>query len=73
MYSYRTNAGVFEIVLRAGRWHVMYQGDSLGSYVSPHQAADDLANGHTFTPSNGTDTGSLGISEDIGEWEHQKI
>lgn len=29
---------------------------------------DDVAGGHTFTPSDGTDLGEMGISRDIGDW-----
>lgn len=70
MYIYRTRVGVFSIALMNGRWHAVFDNDSLGSYISPQQAADDLAGGHTFTPSNGIDTSTLGIPEDIREWEH---
>lgn len=69
MIIYRTKVGVFSIVQRNGRWHAVFDNDSLGSYISPMHAADDLAGGHTFTPSNGVDTSTLGIPEDIGEWE----
>lgn len=51
-----------------GRFHVIYDGQDLGSYISPEQAIDDAAGGHTFTPSDGTDLGALGLSDDIGDW-----
>ena len=69
MFIYRTRAGVFSIVNRAERWHVMFDNDSLGGYASPQQAAEDLAGGHTTWPSNGIDPSTLGIPADLGEWE----
>lgn len=69
MYIYRTRAGEFQIVKRGDRWHVIYQGESLGSYDSPRLAASDVSGGHTFSTSNGVDPGVLGIPEDITEWE----
>ena len=69
-YTFKTRKGAVTIVLEpSGRWQVMYDGDGLGSYATPAMAADDVAGGHTFTPSNGIDLGSLGISPDIGDWE----
>jgi hypothetical protein len=72
MYIYRTKAGVFSIVQKKGRWHIIYQDEDLGNYINPQQAADDLSGGHTFSPSNGIDPATLGIPEDIGEWEFIK-
>lgn len=69
MYFFRTKVGVFSIVRRNERWRVMFQDDILGSYISAQHAADDLAGGHTFTPSNGVDTSELGIPDEIEEWE----
>lgn len=50
------------------RFHVMWKGESLGAYGSLVQAVDDAAGGHTFTPSDGIDLGSLDISDDAAEW-----
>lgn len=69
MYIFKTKVGTFSIVYRAGYWRAMFQDEDLGSYATPQQAADDLAGGHTFDPSEGYDTSELGIPEDIGEWE----
>jgi hypothetical protein len=68
-FAYPTRRGTVFIVPRSGRWCVVYEGENLGSYHSPRAAADDVAGGHTFTPSNGVDLGSLGISDDIGDWQ----
>jgi len=69
LYVYRTSVGPFYIAEHGGRFHPVYMDESLGSYVSPEQAADDLAGGHTFSPASGIDTAALGIPEDLGEWE----
>ena len=69
MYTYQTKAGVFSIIQRDKKWHIIYQNENLGSYISPRMAASDLSGGHTFSPSNGIDPGKLGIPEDINEWE----
>lgn len=69
MYYHHTSIGTFLIVERSGRWHVIYEDESLGSYVNPRQAADDLAGGHTFSPSTGIDTSKLDIPRDLEEWE----
>ena len=47
---------------------MLYDDENLGSYHSPEAAADDVAGGHTFSPSNGIDLGDLGISENINDW-----
>jgi len=51
-----------------GRFHVVYDDESLGSYQSPVAAIDDAAGGHTFSPSNGVDLGELGLSDSIEDW-----
>lgn len=51
-----------------GRFHAIWKGQSLGSYPNAVQAIDDMAGGHTYTPSDGTDLSALGISSDIGDW-----
>ena len=67
-YFYETRVGMFFVVPREGRWHIIFDDEDLGSYVNPSQAADDLAGGHTFSPSSGIDTAALGIPEDISDW-----
>jgi hypothetical protein len=69
LFVYRTRIGPFYIGEHQGRFHVLYDDENLGSYTRPDQAAEDVAGGHTFSPSSGVDTATLGIPEDIGEWE----
>lgn len=52
-----------------GRFHPVWKSESLGSYPSAAAAVDDVAGGHTYTPSDGTDLGALGISSDPGDWQ----
>ncbi|QCP50183.1 hypothetical protein FAZ95_13935 [Trinickia violacea] len=71
-YSFATRRGTFHIIpTRDGRWHAVFNDQSLGSYHTPAQAADDLAMGTTFSP--GFDTSVLGISDDIGDWDRHPI
>jgi len=69
LYVYHTRIGPFYIGEQNGRFHPIYDDDSLGSYASDWQAAEDLAGGHTFSISSGIDTSTLGIPEHLGAWE----
>lgn len=69
LYVYRTRVGPFYIAEHEGRYHAVFDDESLGSYAHPWQASDDLAGGHTFTPSCGVDTETLDIPADLSEWE----
>lgn len=69
-YDWKTREGLVESrPSDSGRYEVFFRGENLGSYHSPEAAADDVAGGHTFMPSDGTDLGMLGISHDLSEWE----
>jgi hypothetical protein len=69
LYSWKTRVGNFYIALsQDGRFHPVFDDESLGSYATAQQAAEDLAGGHTFSPSNGVDTSMLGIPEDVTDW-----
>ncbi len=69
LYVYKTSAGSFYIAEQNGRFHPVYEGESLGSYASAQKAAEDLAGGHTFSPSSGIDSGTLGIPTDLSRWQ----
>jgi len=70
LYVCQTRLGPFYIVLHEGQYHAVYNGDEfLGAYSSPQHAVDDLAGGHTFSITGGTDTATLGIPEELEEWE----
>jgi hypothetical protein len=70
LYAYHTSAGTFYIAGHNGRFHPVFEDESLGSYATQAQAAEDLAGGHTFSPSSGVDTATLGISDELSEWGH---
>jgi len=70
LYIRHTRIGPFYIAQSPdGRFHPVFDDESLGSYHSPAAAADDLAGGHTFSVSGGHDTSRLGIPHDIREWD----
>lgn len=68
MYYHHTSVGTFLIVELSGRWHILYKDESLGSYINPGQAADDLARGHIFSLGIGIDTSKLDVPRDLEEW-----
>jgi len=68
LYCWPTRIGPFYIAEQAGRFHPVFDDESLGSYERPEQAAEDLAGGHTFSISSGVDTSTLGIPTDLSDW-----
>lgn len=72
IYYVHTSREVVSIRAAGGRWAIFYGDENLGSYHRPEAAADDAAGGHTFTPSDGTDLGSLGLPADLREWQVQR-
>ncbi|TVQ80837.1 MAG: hypothetical protein EA380_02945 [Phycisphaeraceae bacterium] len=75
LLSFQTKAGTFYIgQSNDGRFHPIYDDESLGSYAQIWQATEDLAMNATFSvchSQTGTllDTSTLGIPEDPSEWE----
>ena len=69
LYIFHSKIGPFYIGEQEGRFHPIFNDESLGSYAQDWQAAEDLAGGHTFSISSGIDTATLGIPEDLNEWE----
>ena len=69
LIGYKTHKGTAFIGRSGdGRYHPMWRDESLGSYQSLAGAVEDMAGGHVFTPSDGIDTGLLGLSSDPGDW-----
>jgi len=68
LYAFTTRVGTFYIAEHDGRFHPLYDDESLGSYSQPQQAAEDLAGGHTSSAGRGIDTARLGIPMDLAEW-----
>lgn len=70
LYAFKTRDRIFYISQSEdGRFHPLFDGESLGSYHSPTAAAEDLAGGHTFSVAGVKDTSQLGIPYDLVEWE----
>ena len=69
LYEFKTRIGKFYIGEIDGRYHPIYDDESLGSYAHAWQAAEDLSGGHTFSISSGIDTSTLGIPEELEEWD----
>lgn len=69
LYLWNTRIGPFYIAELNGRFHPVYDDQPLGSYSTAQQAVDDLAGGHTFSISGGVDTATLGIPDELGEWD----
>lgn len=69
LFVWNTRVGPFYIAAIGGRFHPVYDDESLGSYARPEQAAEDLAGGHTFSNRAGVDTADLGIPAELSEWQ----
>ncbi|MGY2686119.1 hypothetical protein [Pseudomonas tolaasii] len=74
LLKYPTRAGIFYIARSAdGRFHPVFNDESLGSYRSIAHAIDDLtgdATGSVLQPETFEllDTSALGLPDDPGEW-----
>lgn len=69
LYVFHARIGSFYVGNQDGRFHSIYEEESLGNYEHAWQSAEDLAGGHTFSIASGIDTATLGIPEDLGSWE----
>lgn len=73
--KHRTRIGTFYIAQSAdGRFHPVFEGESLGSYAKIDHAVDDLVHNATYTvlhplTSQPVDTSELGLPEEPREWE----
>ncbi|SFB80245.1 hypothetical protein SAMN05660443_0220 [Marinospirillum celere] len=76
--QFETKAGMFYLGRSSdGRFHPIYNNQSLGSYINAYQAAEDLALNVTFSAlheSTGEllDTSALGLPADPNDWERIK-
>jgi len=68
LFVWETRIGPFYIAQIGDRFHPVYQNESLGSYATPQQAAEDLARGHTFSIAGLVDMADLRIPADLNEW-----
>lgn len=70
LYRYRTGIGPFYIAWseRDRYYHALFEDETLCHYPSIQQVLDELTGGHSES-AGGVDTWTLGISDDISEWE----
>ena len=68
LYCWKTRIGTFYIAKINDHFHPVFDNEALGAYATPQMAAEDLAGGHTFFPSCGVDPSTLGIPDQILEW-----
>ncbi len=74
LLKHATNVGTFYIAQSAdGRYHPVFDNESLGSYRSIAHAVDDLVNDATCSvlhpdTSELLDTSTLGLPDDPREW-----
>lgn len=69
IFRYETPAGAFFISQSDdGRFHPVFDNESLGSYHTAIAAVSDLAGGHTVSVAGIKDIGALGIPDDLAEW-----
>ncbi|MDZ4088761.1 MAG: hypothetical protein U1E69_18375 [Tabrizicola sp.] len=71
-YHHTTHLGTISLIPESqGRYKVMISDENMGSYHSPQAAADDVANDHLGTTPWNVDLSTLGIPEDLGEWNRK--
>jgi hypothetical protein len=73
VWGFKTDAGRFYIERNGNMYDLTLNGETLGSYVHPQQAAEDIAKGGVLTTKTRAgkitlDTSTLGIPADIDEW-----
>tara|TARA_R110002072_G_scaffold113009_1_gene242418 strand:+ start:2030 stop:2260 length:231 start_codon:yes stop_codon:yes gene_type:complete len=69
IYRWRSRIGNFYIRPSGRYWAAMFEDEPLGEYRSPQGALDDLAGGHADWPSGGVDPSTLGMPDEIGDWD----
>lgn len=70
LYKWDTRVGTFYVgQTMDGKYHPVFNDDSLGGYPEAWQAVEDLAKGATYSVSGVPGTSLLGIPEDLADWE----
>ena len=73
IFYYKTRIGRFYNAEHNWRFHPVFDGKSLGSYVSVKQAIEDLVGGHTFSISSGINTSELGIPDKLTQLKKTNV
>jgi len=72
-WRHKTAIGEARIVRRGKYWQAEIGEEGLGSYTRPENALDDLTHGATFSHSSGVDTSTIGLPDELGEWEFVRL
>lgn len=75
LYTFQTRKGLARIDQNPKNklFYAVFNDESLGSYHSPEQAAEELSAGCTFIPVSGVEIGTLGIPSELGGWNRALI
>jgi hypothetical protein len=70
-WKYPTRIGEARIIWRTAtqKWRIEIGDEDLGGYDTPEGALDDIVGDHTFSHSLCRDTSTLGLPEELVEWE----
>lgn len=70
LYTFQTDKGVARIDQNPKNrlFYAIFNEQSLGSYTSPEQAAEELSAGCTFVLVSGIEIETLGIPSELGGW-----
>lgn len=71
-WTYQSQFGEFDIVPEDGRYHIIHEGEALGAYDTPEEAARALATGESSWPPFG-DPRDLGIPSDLSKWHSRPL
>jgi hypothetical protein len=69
LYCYETSVGIFFICRKERVYFSLLGNEMVDSCSSSEEAARHLANGEHFALISGTDTATLEIPANLGEWE----
>ncbi len=74
-YAYSNDYGLWTIARSTedGRWHALLDGESLGSFQTPQDAAECLAIGFVWFPRSGLDPGECDLPERLEDWNHPTL
>jgi hypothetical protein len=75
LYTFQTDKGMARIDQNPKNrlFHAIFNEESLGSYPSPEQAAEELSAGCTFALVSGIEIETLGIPSELGSWIRELV
>jgi hypothetical protein len=69
LYVYQTRIGPFFIAYSQGRFRVVHDSESIGSFATAEEAAHHIARHRGFAVPGGIDTAILRIPASLARWE----